>query len=230
MLSGSLSNAEPFRIGVHPQSGFNGWYKGVIDEVSVYRRALTNAEVTALYAAGSAGKCKADTDSDGLTDSQEITLGTGVNNPDSDGDGMTDGDEVVIQHSDPLDYYNGVLPNLSIASGDGQRGMPGTFLLAPMTVRVTGTNGNDLTNAPLTFAVVSGGATLATNSSDTPVASVNVRSTTNAEAQVLAFMPATLNTTNYVTATAWSGTNSVQVTFVAYTFQGLKLWLALTLG
>ncbi len=35
-----------------------------------------------------------DTDGDGLTDSQEISIGTDPNNPDTDGDGMNDGDEV----------------------------------------------------------------------------------------------------------------------------------------
>lgn len=100
-LSGSLSNAEPFRIGVHPQTGFNGWYKGVIDEVTVYRRALTSTEITALYSAGSAGKCKTDTDGDGLTDLQEAFLGTNPNNADTDGDGLTDGDEVFVYHTNP---------------------------------------------------------------------------------------------------------------------------------
>lgn len=110
VLSGSLSNAAPFRIGVHPTPGFNGWYKGVIDEVSVYGRALTSTEITALYSAGSAGKCKADTDSDGLTDLQEPFLGTNPNDSDSDNDGLTDGDEVFIYHTDP---------NAADSDGDG---------------------------------------------------------------------------------------------------------------
>ena len=101
VVSGSLSNAEPVRIGVHPQSGFNGWYKGVIDEPTLYRRALTSTEVTALYTAGSAGKCKTDSDGDGLTDLQEDFLGTDPNNPDTDGDGLSDGDEVFVYHTKP---------------------------------------------------------------------------------------------------------------------------------
>ena len=99
VLSGSLSNSEPVRIGVHPQPGFNGWYKGIIDEPTIYRRALTNTEVAALYAAGSAGKCKVDSDGDGLTDSQEGFLGTAVNDSDSDDDGLSDGDEVFVHHT-----------------------------------------------------------------------------------------------------------------------------------
>jgi VCBS repeat-containing protein len=43
----------------------------------------------------------ADSDFDGLTDAQEIALGTDPNNPDTDADGLTDGDEVNIYGTDP---------------------------------------------------------------------------------------------------------------------------------
>lgn len=93
VVSGSLSNSAPVRIGVHPQSSFNGWYKGVIDEPTIYRRALADTEIAAIYAAGGAGKCKVDTDADGLTDLQEDFLGTNPNNSDTDGDGWDDWEE-----------------------------------------------------------------------------------------------------------------------------------------
>ncbi len=35
-----------------------GFFNGLIDEASIYSRALSPAEVAALYAAGSAGMCK----------------------------------------------------------------------------------------------------------------------------------------------------------------------------
>jgi hypothetical protein len=45
----------------------------------------------------------ADTDSDGLSDDDEINIhGTNPNNPDTDGDGLTDGDEVSVHATDPL--------------------------------------------------------------------------------------------------------------------------------
>ncbi len=43
-----------------------------------------------------------DTDGDGLTDQEELQLGTDPRNPDTDGDGLTDGEEVKVYHTDPL--------------------------------------------------------------------------------------------------------------------------------
>ena len=43
-----------------------------------------------------------DSDGDGLTDAEELKLGTDPHNPDTDGDGLTDGEEVKVYHTDPL--------------------------------------------------------------------------------------------------------------------------------
>ncbi len=51
-----------------------------------------------------------DTDSDGLSDEDEATLGTDPNNPDSDGDTFSDGDEVAAG-SDPLNVLSVPPPN-----------------------------------------------------------------------------------------------------------------------
>jgi len=92
---GSLSNAEPVRVGIHPQSGFNGYYKGGLDEVRIYRTALTVGQVQQLYQSGAGGVCKRDSDNDGLSDLQEVWLGTNPFSADSDGDGVGDGLEWV---------------------------------------------------------------------------------------------------------------------------------------
>ena len=42
-----------------PGSGNYGYYAGLLDEVSIYNRPLSDAEVRAVYTAGSAGKCGA---------------------------------------------------------------------------------------------------------------------------------------------------------------------------
>lgn len=74
-----------------------------------------------------------DTDGDGLSNTQEATLGTDPNNPDTDGDGLSDGDEVIIfstnprnrdSDSDVLTDYDEVYtyrtnPNLADTDGDG---------------------------------------------------------------------------------------------------------------
>ena len=43
-----------------------------------------------------------DSDGDGLTDEEELKLGTDPKNPDTDGDGLTDGEEVKVYKTDPL--------------------------------------------------------------------------------------------------------------------------------
>lgn len=61
--SASISGGEivaasaPLCIGRDPGNLSTRYYVGLIDEVSVYNRALSAAEVASLHAAGSAGKC-----------------------------------------------------------------------------------------------------------------------------------------------------------------------------
>ena len=55
--AGDLTAAAPLRIGNHPTEAFPGFFKGAIDEVSIYNRALSAVEIQAIYQAGSAGKC-----------------------------------------------------------------------------------------------------------------------------------------------------------------------------
>jgi hypothetical protein len=57
VAAGNLSNTEPLRIGVNANSTFFSNFKGAIDEVSLYNRALAAAEIQAIYNAGGAGKC-----------------------------------------------------------------------------------------------------------------------------------------------------------------------------
>jgi subtilisin-like proprotein convertase family protein len=54
--SGSLSNTQPVLIGNHPDPGVDGYFNGVIDEVSIYRRAISASEVKAIYTNLTAGK------------------------------------------------------------------------------------------------------------------------------------------------------------------------------
>jgi hypothetical protein len=54
--SGSLANNQPFLIGQNTQSA-SGNFIGEIDEVDIFSRALTGAEVASIYNAGNTGKC-----------------------------------------------------------------------------------------------------------------------------------------------------------------------------
>lgn len=89
-----VSGSDPVRIGGSYSGGWGNYkFNGLIDEPTIYNRALTSGEISALYAAGTAGKCKVDTDGDGLTDLQEAFLGTDPDDADSDNDGVEDGTE-----------------------------------------------------------------------------------------------------------------------------------------
>ena len=71
----------------------------ILDEIRIYNRALSEAEIQELY---NEGVGPIDSDNDGLTDAEEAALGTDPLNPDSDGDGLNDGEEVKTYGTDPL--------------------------------------------------------------------------------------------------------------------------------
>jgi hypothetical protein len=56
--TGSLAAAVPDTIGRRNVCGTENVFNGLIDEVSIYQRALAPAEILAIFQAGGAGKCK----------------------------------------------------------------------------------------------------------------------------------------------------------------------------
>jgi subtilisin-like proprotein convertase family protein/subtilisin family serine protease len=54
---GSLITTAPLRIGNHDDLSLNSYFRGVIDEITIFNRPLTAAEVADIYLAGAAGKC-----------------------------------------------------------------------------------------------------------------------------------------------------------------------------
>ncbi|MEX1111148.1 MAG: LamG-like jellyroll fold domain-containing protein [Chthoniobacterales bacterium] len=97
-------------------------FQGQIDEVRIYGRALSPAEVAALYAL-EVGDL--DSDHDGLDDVHESNTGTFVSatdagtdpyNPDTSGDGILDG-EAVLWNFNPLTDHTQVLAFLRHATG-----------------------------------------------------------------------------------------------------------------
>jgi hypothetical protein len=54
--NGNLTNTQPFLIGKHETAPVAN-FVGEIDEVELFSRAITGAEVASIYNAGSTGKC-----------------------------------------------------------------------------------------------------------------------------------------------------------------------------
>lgn len=80
---------------------------GTYDDIQVYTRALSAEDIATLAAApGDVLRPEdpgaADSDSDGLSDAEEVALGTDPIEADTDGDGLSDGDEVNVYNTDPL--------------------------------------------------------------------------------------------------------------------------------
>ena len=73
---------------------------------------------------------------------------------DPDYDGVSNSGEF-NEGSDPTDYYNGVLPALSITRGNSQTSDPDTYLINPLVVSVFDSSGNPLVSAPVEFSVTS---------------------------------------------------------------------------
>jgi hypothetical protein len=56
--TGSLDNDSPLRLGSRSSSA-SGAFLGLVDEVALWKRALTPDEVASLHRAGRAGLCRA---------------------------------------------------------------------------------------------------------------------------------------------------------------------------
>jgi len=60
-VSGTVHTSDdPLRIGVYSANDSHAFFDGRIDELSLYSRALSTAELLAIYNAGTAGKCALD--------------------------------------------------------------------------------------------------------------------------------------------------------------------------
>lgn len=97
-LNGQLTNSmaygltlsfEVLKIGINRDQ--NRPFNGLIDEVSVFDRALTASEITSIYNAADNGKCSGDSDSDGVADQTDNCPNAfNPNQTDTDEDGQGD--------------------------------------------------------------------------------------------------------------------------------------------
>jgi len=81
-----------------------GFFKDILSFGNLTENPQKGKDIFLLKISGACfyGIAPIDSDGDGLTDSEEVNIGTDPNNPDTDGDGISDGDEVNAG-SDPLD-------------------------------------------------------------------------------------------------------------------------------
>jgi alpha-tubulin suppressor-like RCC1 family protein len=103
----------------------------ILGEMLIYNRALTDAErarVESYLARKFDFDIVTDSDQDGLTNRQEVDLGTDPNKADTDGDGLLDGEEVATYSTDPLDFDSD-----NDELGDGQEVDIGTNPNNPVT-------------------------------------------------------------------------------------------------
>jgi hypothetical protein len=130
---------------------------------------------------------------------------------DADGNGL-DNLQKYLDGFDPLDYYNGSLPNLQIVSGDDQVGSFDSFLSLPAIIQVKA-GSTALTNAPLVFTVTNGAVLLAATTNDILTNTLALRTDANGHASVWIYFPMASSNLpdNTIVASAFSGTNSISI-------------------
>ena len=179
-----------------------------------------------------------DFDGDLLSNYDEINtysfMGLDPLNSDSDGNGINDGLEDAdgdsrnnalefTEKTDPMDYYDGTLPNLTIVSGDGQTVGQGAITAEPVIVRVDN-NTNALENAPLEVSVSpANSGTLQADGSLLPSTSIR----TDLSGEVAVDFIADADFTGQVTINflAQSGNNQTAVQAILNVLQQLSFYL-----
>ncbi|MHA3771729.1 golvesin C-terminal-like domain-containing protein [Verrucomicrobiota bacterium sgz303538] len=183
-----VGNTNPINIG--GAIGGTRDFNGSIDDVRIYSKALTGAEV--------AGISNADNDGDGLTDWWKFAYypSTPANqidwNADADGDGLTATQEYT-NLTDPFDFYNGVTPTISVLSGANQTTDIGGFLTAPVVFEVRRPDGTVWANAPLKAQSPVSGRVV---SSTTGQYGTELQVTTNASGQASVLVKAQTSPSN----------------------------------
>ncbi len=190
------------------------------ESIEVTAKAVSGTQNTAVSfeATVTVTVVVADSDGDGLPDPWEEQyfsnlLQGATDDPDGDGD---DNLAEYTAGTDPSDYYNGVLPTLSIASGNNQSGDTETYLASALVVSVAGAGGNPLNNAPVEFSITAGTAQLAEDNQGTGLgATLTVRTNTQGEASAYVLLGSVAGETIEVSAKAVSGILSIAFNFEA---------------
>lgn len=138
------------RITIGARGGGGNPFGGLIDEVQIYDRPLSESEIGAIYDAGAAGVCKCldgpDTDVDGRCDPVDNcpTVANG-NQADADPDGVGDACDLDALQFDGVDDYARVANNPAFRPGTGSWTVEGWVLLrayGPVAVIAMCADGN----------------------------------------------------------------------------------------
>ncbi len=121
-------------------------------------------------------RMEADADGDSLSWEMEVFFGLNPEEVDSDGDGYEDGIEVA-NGTDPVDFFNGSPPVITIVDGDAQLAWVGLFDELPLLVRVTNADERAIANHPVQFSAPF--AALAPNKFSTTAVSANLSAVTD---------------------------------------------------
>jgi hypothetical protein len=115
------------------------------------------------------------------------------------------------QGFNPVDFYDGQTPTLTIVGGDGQTGSPGALVPAPLVVSVTDTNQNPIVGAPVTFTVATGSGSLQISSTSSQTNSATLFTDFNGQALIYFQLPSSPSITTQVTVTTGTTASVTQV-------------------
>lgn len=144
-----------------------------------------------------------DSDGNGLPDAWELTyfnqVGLDPNALAPRNDGLTIM-QAFQQGLNPADFYNSIAPKLTKMSGDNQNGAINAPLNQPLVLRVTGTDGTPLVNAPVAVTVAQGGGLVSIPGGES-----------SASALVLHTDASGLVSISYQEGSIWNVTSKIQI-------------------
>ena len=176
------ANGKPVMIGENPDARNRYWH-GKVDDIAIWNRVLTPAEVAALYAGGAGKPLSAfyspvvDTDHDGMPDAWEIKYGLNPNDPtDAAKDCNNNGVSNLDEFKAGLDPCDTTKPTVILVAGNN------TFDAAKLTFSelldpATATNAANYTITPtlaVTAAAYKNGVVTLTTAKQTPGATYTV--------------------------------------------------------
>lgn len=159
-----------------------------------------------------------DRDYDGLDDEWEYAHFGGLSQDasgNSDFDVFSNIDEF-FRNLNPQQYEFDGIPTFTMLSGNNQIGPGGAFFPNALKVKLIGSNGTPLANAPIAFALTSGTGSISETSGGSPNTSLSRTTDANGEAFVFAKAQSSLGSIQ-VTATAGTGAGTASVVFTETT-------------